>query len=325
MPIRQRDDAGGYQIDVYDGHGGRIRRQFHGTYEEAVIVERELKRSLGVKEQTQATLSQIAIDYLEWVKLHQSHSSYRNKKRMLISNILIMFGNLHPNLITPAMLDTYKTKRAKETGGKNREINLELLCLSHLVKWCVDRGYSSHPLRVEQLPYRRPLPKALSKETVIALLSAATPRARVMFLLLYQAGLRLSEMTGLKKSDYLQSHIIVLGKGGKQRKVPITPLLRELIGQLPETNSEYLLPSGTTGGRIVDIRYHIKTACKKAGITQHISPHMLRHSFATHLLESGADIRYIQALMGHAEITTTTIYTKVALPHLESAIDKAFG
>jgi integrase/recombinase XerC len=132
-------------------------------------------------------------------------------------------------------------------------------------------------------------------------------------------------MTGLKKSDYLQSHVVVLGKGGRQRIVPITPLLKELIAQLPDNNSEYLLPSGSTGGRIIDIRYHIRAACKRAGIEQHISPHMLRHSFATHLLEAGTDIRYIQALMGHAEISTTTIYTKIALPHLESAIDKAFG
>lgn len=179
----------------------------------------------------------------------------------------------------------------------------------------------------------RILPDMLSTEEVSALLSVYSPRAgdaltlrnRAMLELMYASGLRVSELTGLKLADvdFERGIIRVWGKGSKERIVPaaartlkllsryITSARRELVEKSPLI--PYLFVS-RTGKKLNRERIWaiIKEAALNAGIDKEIHPHTLRHSFATHLLENGADLRVIQEMLGHANIATTEIYTHVS-------------
>ncbi|MEM9257022.1 MAG: site-specific tyrosine recombinase XerD [Pseudomonadota bacterium] len=176
----------------------------------------------------------------------------------------------------------------------------------------------------------RPLPKALSERDVDALLRAPDLehalefRDRTMLELLYACGLRVSELTGLQLSQVSlnQGVVRVFGKGSKERLVPMGEealmwLQRYLAGPrgelLGNAASEIVFPSRR--GRQMTRQtfwYRIKIYAQRAGIKQNLSPHTLRHAFATHLLNHGADLRVVQLLLGHSDLTTTQIYTHVA-------------
>ena len=150
-------------------------------------------------------------------------------------------------------------------------------------------------------------------------------------LLLYGSGLRVSELCNLKISDidFKRSLIIVRGgKGAKDRIVPIPKaLLKEIEDYLKmrNDNSEYLLVEERRNKKDKlspkTVWYILDKYGKKAGIK--VTPHMLRHSFATHMLENGIDIRVIQEILGHSNLSTTQIYTKVTVEHLRRAQEKA--
>ena len=152
--------------------------------------------------------------------------------------------------------------------------------------------------------------------------------------LLYGSGLRISEALGLDVEDLRPStgHVRVMGKGGKERLVPlsdtsITALTRwlEVRGQMPPAHGERAVFLGRRGRRL-DRRQAarmLEERRKEAGIQQHISPHDLRHSFATHLLEGGADLRAVQELLGHSRISTTQRYTHLNLDALTRIYDES--
>lgn len=185
---------------------------------------------------------------------------------------------------------------------------------------------------VDRPKTRRPLPKTLSPEEALRLMEAAEEeggaralRLKAMVELLYSAGLRVSELTSLPLSAYRKGArgLIVRGKGGKER---IAPLGAEAAAALEAysrvrssfpgaADSAFLFPSRGKTGRLTPARFaqQLKDLALKAGIDPaRLSPHVLRHAFATHLLEGGADLRSVQDMLGHADITTTQIYTHVA-------------
>ena len=180
----------------------------------------------------------------------------------------------------------------------------------------------------------RSLPKSLTKEDVKKLIKAVPPtrkRDRLIILLLYGTGLRVSEVCNLKIEDidFKRGILIVKGgKGAKDRVVPIPDfLLKEIEDYLKtrEDGSEYLFVEvrREKKDRISPktVWYLLKKYGEKAGIR--VTPHMLRHSFATHMLEKGVDIRVIQEILGHSNLSTTQIYTKVTVEHLKRAQEKA--
>ena len=180
----------------------------------------------------------------------------------------------------------------------------------------------------------RPLPKSLSEQDVEALLQAPDIqdpvglRDRAMLEMLYATGLRVSELVGLTLSqmNVRQGVVRVFGKGNKERLVPfgdeamawVTRYLHEsrawLLG---EKQSDVLFPSNR-GQQMTrqTFWYRINHWAFAAGIEKHISPHMLRHAFATHLLNHGADLRVVQLLLGHSDLSTTQIYTHIATTRL---------
>jgi integrase/recombinase XerD len=195
--------------------------------------------------------------------------------------------------------------------------------------------------RLESPRRGRVLPETLSVREVEALLGAPQVdqplawRDRALLELAYGAGLRVSELCALNLTDLLLSEnlVRVFGKGGKERLVPIG---RSVIGAA----SVYLhtmrpaLDRGKSRGRVfLNVRGQplsrvgawgiVKRATQRAGITKRVTPHTLRHSFATHLLEGGADLRAVQEMLGHADLSTTQIYTHVDREYLRS-IHKQF-
>lgn len=187
-------------------------------------------------------------------------------------------------------------------------------------------------LRIDSPKRARPLPKSLTEADVEALLAAPeldTPlglRDRTMLELLYAAGLRVSELVTLTRSrlNLVQGVVRVTGKGGKDRLVPVGDealgwLRRYMVELDPEFCGDVLFP-GRTGGPMTrqTFWYRIKHHAVVAGIDKPLSPHTLRHAFATHLLNHGADLRVVQLLLGHSDLSTTQIYTHVAQHRLQA-------
>ncbi len=190
-------------------------------------------------------------------------------------------------------------------------------------------------------------PKVLGVDQAFHLLDAqpvtdaALPPQKRIFLvrdialaeLLYGSGLRISEALSLNADRVkpADGHVRVLGKGGKERLTPLSDTCREALSAWLELRGTLAGPGekalfvGERGGRL-DRRMatrSIEALCKRAGLPQAVSPHALRHSFATHLLESGADLRSVQELLGHARLTTTQRYTHLNLAHLTRVYDAA--
>jgi integrase/recombinase XerD len=190
-------------------------------------------------------------------------------------------------------------------------------------------------LQIDSPKLPRSLPKSLNEEEVEALLDApdlGQPlglRDRAMLELLYACGLRVSELVGLKVTEIgLQEGVIrVTGKGSKTRLVPMGEEALEWIGRYLKEARPDILQKRLSDSLFVTQRgeamtrqafwYLIKRYALQAGIRKPISPHVLRHAFATHLLNHGADLRVVQMLLGHADISTTQIYTHVARERLK--------
>jgi integrase/recombinase XerD len=183
----------------------------------------------------------------------------------------------------------------------------------------------------------RRMPHVLTLRQVESLLAApetATPRGlrdRAMLELAYGAGLRVSELCGLKLDQLLmdQEIVSITGKGGKQRVVPFGRAALKALAAYLDHGRPFLLngrlsPSvfvNARGGGISRVGFfkRLKEHATTAGIARKVSPHVLRHSFATHLLEGGADLRLVQELLGHADIATTQVYTHVDTRHILEA------
>lgn len=188
----------------------------------------------------------------------------------------------------------------------------------------------------------RSLPKTLSRDEIEALLTAAAVhdgaaglRLIALVEMAYASGLRVSELLALKVEAVRRdpAYLIVRGKGGKERLAPMNTAAREAIkawldardaARKPNTpDSPWLFPSHGKSGHLTPRRFAqlLDQAAVTAGIDPaRVSPHVLRHAFATHLLEGGADLRVVQTLLGHADISTTQIYTHVAVDRLSQVV-----
>lgn len=205
-----------------------------------------------------------------------------------------------------------------------------------------ERMTSANPTENLEAPKVRPaLPKVMSVEEVDQLLQSPTPsdasgvRDRAMLELMYASGLRVSELIGLRTSDVNLDigFVRCMGKGSKERIVPIGGAAIQAVKdylsfarpKLDKGNTEailFLTNRGNMFSRVV-FWQRIRDYARRAGITKPVSPHTLRHSFATHLLERGADLRSIQEMLGHASIATTQVYTHVSRSKLRDAYLKA--
>ena len=258
----------------------------------------------------------------------------RDLQRFL--NFLARCKIMAPARIERAVILQYLIALRKD-GLSARSRARHLVSLRGFFKFLVHEKHLDHnPAQLVELPKSGlKLPEVLSEAEVEALInapsttSAAGMRDTAMLELLYAAGLRVSELINLKilNVNLEAGFVRVLGKGAKERVVPIGSAARDGIAayidearpRLLKTQvSPYLFvaragkPMSRQGFWKLIKRYGLR-----AGITKKISPHMLRHSFASHLLEGGADLRAVQVMLGHVDIATTQIYTHVAQKHLK--------
>jgi integrase/recombinase XerD len=251
---------------------------------------------------------------------------------------VVPLGPHTPEMLTGFLRSLHEARLSRASSAR---------CLSAIRGWL---RFLMRERMIEQSPTISPatksggvrLPKTLPQQDVIALLelgAVPTPedlRDRAMVELLYATGLRVSElvMTEVAQVNFDVGYLRVTGKGAKQRLVPMGEEARQLLQQyMDEARSQLLKKRASPyvfvtrrGGPLTRQAFWKLLRCRarRAGITQVLSPHMLRHSFATHLLEGGADLRSVQVMLGHTNIATTQIYTHIERGRLKRVHDKYF-
>ena len=229
----------------------------------------------------------------------------------------------------------------RRSGKTSRSIARQLSSVKSFYKWFAERhGIDPTMVLITKAPkFEKKLPRALSQEAAKEISSSIdltdnepwiVARDTAVILLLYGCGLRISEALNLKYSEMpLTDTLKIKGKGDKFRVIPILQIAREAVKSylkmLPfSLNSNDNIFRGVRGGSLNprSIQLVMKSIREKLGIAANATPHSLRHSFATHLLTAGADLRSIQELLGHASLSTTQIYTSVDASHLMDVYSK---
>ncbi|HNR82222.1 site-specific tyrosine recombinase XerD [Ottowia sp.] len=235
-------------------------------------------------------------------------------------------------------LNAYMAARA---DGKATSANRRLTVFKRFFRWALREHLVSADPTLRLLAARQPLrvPKTLGEAQVDALLTApntGTPlglRDRAMLELMYASGLRVSELVALRSFHvgFNEGVLRVLGKGSKERLVPFGEQARDWLERYlrearpallggRQSDALFVTSAGRTPGTAMSrVMFWnlVKRYARAAGVTAPLSPHTLRHAFATHLLNHGADLRAVQLLLGHADISTTTIYTHIARQRLK--------
>ena len=285
-------------------------------------------------------------DFSLYLKIERGMSKHTVQNYTLDVQKLIAYlesreMTLGPLQITSTQIQEFIYEIAKEINPRTQSRLIS--GLRSFFDYLIFENYlNSNPLeRIEAPKIGRKLPDTLSVNeidlivSVIDLSESNGERNRAIIETLYSCGLRVSELTNLKISDlfFEEGFIKVTGKGDKQRFIPISPLTQKYINLYKDqvrvamkieaafNDTLFLNRRGKQLTRAM-IFTIVKTLGEKAEIQKNISPHTFRHSFATHLLENGADLRAIQMMLGHESITTTEIYMHVDTSHLEEVINK---
>lgn len=290
-------------------------------------------------------------DHLTWLSLERRRarntvSAYRRDLRAY--NEWLVDRGVPLCAVDDAVIAAYITELA-ELGRAPSSTARALVAIRSLHRFCSEQGYaSSDPAADVEVPrVPKGLPKALTEAEIEALMAevkgddSAAKRDRVILEVLYGTGMRISELVGLSLSDVdLERRLIrAFGKGSRERVVPVGRLAAAALGQwLGPGGREDFAPQqwarrgdaealllNNRGGRLsrqgawgIVRRYG-----DRVGLGDRLSPHVLRHSCATHMLDHGADIRSVQELLGHASISTTQIYTMVSSERLRAVYDAA--
>ncbi len=277
------------------------------------------------------TVSAYLLDLWQFVAwLEDNHPSYADEKK-----------------IAAVPLDLLRAYVADVSEHlQPRSLERKIVVLRSFYDFLLRRDLAkANPAKLLRLPKRRrKLPQTMKIDELFGILESEFPdtalgrRDRAIWELLYGSGLRVSELTGLDldRLDFESKRVRVLGKGSKERVVPMTSASVEALNSyLPDRRALLEKCKGTKdlqavflnyrGGRLTrrGVRLVLDRTLLKAGSSRNIGPHVLRHSFATHLLDAGLDLRTIQELLGHASLSTTQNYTHVSLAHLVEVYDKA--
>jgi integrase/recombinase XerC len=225
-------------------------------------------------------------------------------------------------------------------GASPRTLALTLSAWRGCFRWLArHRGFKSNPaLGIRAPKAARPLPKALSVETAQRLLDGENEKSPLgvqdaaMFELLYSSGLRVGELVALNLADDpAQGEVTVTGKGSKTRTVPVGAKARVALERWLAVRGAVAAPEekalfvGARGRRVTPggVWRRLGAWARRRGLAEHVHPHMLRHSFASHLLQSSQDLRAVQEMLGHASISTTQVYTHLDFQALAKVYDAA--
>ena len=293
----------------------------------------------GPSKQLLAAISAF-VDFLRHEKHYSAHtvSNYRRDLNGLMGFLVTHeIGSWEE--VTPQHIRQYTSQRHRQ-GLNGRSLQRQLSAVRSLYKYLQRHQLVSHnPAQDIPIPKSdKRLPKTLDIESVEQLLAikGGEPlilRDLAIMELLYSSGLRLAEIVGLSVDDLDQHmHLVrVLGKGAKQRDVPVgqkalVALSRWLAVRHEMANAdENALFVSRRGTRLSPrtLQQRLSMWAKKQGLDQHVHPHRLRHAFASHMLESSGDLRAVQELLGHADISTTQVYTHLDFQHLAKVYDDA--
>jgi site-specific recombinase XerD len=261
-------------------------------------------------------------EYLKWSELHHAATTHRD-----IINVgqwvKKYLGQYAAEGIGPHHVQIYQRLRTAEAGRPiNRTVNKELAYLGGMIRWAGKQGHIT-------------MPQVLSAPEVVSIIKASEPFYRAYLLCLYALGLRSIEARNLKWKDvdWQRGTVKMVQKGGTEKSLPMCatlesalreiappePILQASGRDMPVFQDPSTAKTGEPGEAVRDIRKAIKRACKRAGVTKRVTPHMLRHSCATHMVDEGVNLRVIQQFLGHANVSATEIYTHVSLENLRQA------
>lgn len=290
----------------------------------------------------------------KWEKIRADYGRYLRVERRLSANTVAAYNrdleefshyilrhyDVVPEDVVPEMIERYMAwmyDKNRSSASQARRLS----GIKSFYNFLLFRDKVSQlPTESVDTPQReRMLPDVLTVEEIDAMLATFDMttskgcRDSAMVEVLYSCGLRVSELTSLRVGDLFfgEGYIRIVGKGDKQRLVPIGSIARDKIQlymeyRTPASRSEATLFLNNRGKPITRVMVFniIKQAAQLAGIDKQISPHTLRHSYATHLLEGGANIRQVQELLGHESILTTEIYTHVNRKQLRGVVEDSF-
>lgn len=282
-------------------------------------------------------------DFLQQLKIEKRASehtlkSYQRDLRHLVS-FCDTFGIAEWEELTSANVLKHIAERHR-LGLSSKSLQRELSAIRGFYRFLMKTGQvENNPAQHVKAPKQtRKLPKTMDVDQVSALLDAGASsvleiRDVAMFELIYSSGLRLSELSSLNLVDidlYDKQLTVLKGKGGKTRILPIgtkaITALQQWLKVRPVVDAvETAVFTSVKGKRLGNrgIQLRLRQWCLKKGVPEPVHPHMLRHSFATHLLEASQDLRAVQELLGHENISTTQIYTHLDFQHLADVYDKA--
>lgn len=291
-------------------------------------------------------LSELIMDFVESLEVERGRSQKTAENYHLYLERLVEFaGDIEVDKITAELVRKYRlwlNRYKNENGGELSLItqNYHLIALRNFLKYCAKRDIATLTADKVELPKtrRRQVSFLTTEETERLIESVDTStttglRDRAMLELLFSSGLRVSELTNLNRDhiNLQRGEFMVRGKGQKDRPVFISPEATEWLALYLKSRNDSAVPlfvrySGFKTGdergesfRLTprSVQRLVQHYARMAGITKHVSPHTLRHSFATDLLMNGADLRSVQSMLGHSNISTTQVYTHVTDQHLK--------
>ncbi|HCH51895.1 TPA: tyrosine recombinase XerC [Escherichia coli] len=254
--------------------------------------------------------------------------------QMMVAMNIIQWSSLESQHVRMLLAKSHRS------GLQATSLALRFSALRSFLDWQVAQGMLEvNPAKGIRTPKSgRHLPKNMDVDEVnqlmnIDLKDPLSVRDRTMLEVMYGAGLRLSELTGLNITDIdlKEGEVRVLGKGSKERKVPLGRMaiewlqhwypMRELYA--PEDKAVFISTKSGKRLSVRSVQKRFELWGVRQGLSSHVNPHKLRHSFATHLLESSGDLRAVQELLGHANLSTTQVYTHLDFQHLSKVYDAA--
>lgn len=296
-------------------------------------------------------LEKLITDFLEYLEIEQNRSqkTIQNYHHYL-TRLVDFAGDIKVSDIDPELVRKWRLWLNRLGTNTSDELqkttqNYHLIALRSFLKFCAKRGIDALPAdKIELARTTRSKVTFLNEEEMARLLSEpdlsseAGMRDRAILELLYSSGLRVSELAGLNRDhiNLKRREFMVRGKGQKDRPIFISEEAADWVQKYLEKRKDNSPPlfARVGGTKKADTSgHHLRLTARSvqrlvaryallAGITKHVSPHTLRHSFATDLLMNGADLRSVQAMLGHSNIATTQIYTHVTDPHLKSVHEK---
>ena len=295
--------------------------------------------------------SKIKTDFLEYLEIEQNRSlkTIANYDHYL-TRLEDFAGDINIEDINSELIRKWRLWLNRLAGPKSEELskvtqNYHLIALRSFLKFCLKRDYLViSPDKIELARTKRPQVTFLNDEEVSRILEQPNTnneiglRDRTILELLYSSGLRVSELVGLNinQINLNRREFMVRGKGQKDRPIFISnkaaDWIKEYLDQRKDNsialfiryNKDKSNQLSTNVNRLTarSVQRLVSKYALLAGITKHVSPHTLRHSFATDLIMNGADIRSVQSMLGHSNIATTQIYTHITDPHLKAVFEK---